>query len=206
MTLMEQFKNAILNADWDTVCVVYNKITGENIEPPIIKQEEPVLKFDWRTAKKAELYDWLKDKRVMEPIKTYKVSDLREIAEAIELFNEASLEEDEPELSKPFLDKVDIDRAPSFFINKKPNAYQSSPTTPDLKRANQKFNIRPELGAFGTEGTTGHTTSSRDPFKLYKAMCNTCNVLVEVQGERIYSIPGEGPRTTCDSCMAAKRG
>lgn len=99
-TPLSKIENGIINGDWKLVCEGFNRITGKNLEPPVIKFETS-QPFDPSKAKKAELYKKLSELMELEPVKNYSTEELRE------MYFVHSLEESEPvsvkiDESKPF--------------------------------------------------------------------------------------------------------
>ena len=84
MTPLTKIENGIIAGDWNLVCEGFNKLTGKKlIAPvvPILKKdiELPEQKFDSKTATKRELYNWIKNKYDIAPIKTFTIEELREM-------------------------------------------------------------------------------------------------------------------------------
>lgn len=79
-TPLSKIESGIITGDWNLVCEGFNRLTGKNLSPiqPIVKQEVRV--FDPSSAKKKEIYTWLKDKMDLGPITSYYLKELREIS------------------------------------------------------------------------------------------------------------------------------
>lgn len=217
MSLLSRIKEGIIKGDWQIVCNVYNMATGENLQPPVIKKV-----FNYKTANKKELLEWISGYREVESLTKTKISQLRDIAELLS-FNDSLTEGESDDTSDDIADDFGLSRAstlppviqpskstatikavtsnaPSFFIS------PDRATVADKNRASKPLVLKAELGVFGTEGTVGHTSSEREPYQLYTARCLICQSPSQVPIERVNTIEGAGSATTtCDSCLSKPR-
>jgi hypothetical protein len=201
MKLLEEIKQSILNGDWAGVCRAYNKITGENISPPVLIKE-----FDIQTAKKADLYQWLKERREMDDSKKYTTAKLRELAELFKMMEDISedTEESIEEVSvpaQPVQNKSSNMVAAPFYVS------GADLTVADKKLAESSIAIPPDHKKFIDSGYNNEFTpaSGRMGFELEEATCLVCNALCKTRPENISTITGV-PSTTCERCMSTRRG
>ena len=185
--LIDQLENAIKSADWVTVCAVFKKMTGRTVEPPKVGPPP----FDWKTAKKGELYKVLQEKLgELDPIKDYTTEDLRVMAQM-------SLNEEETEEDNTQEDLVDT-RSP---VTEEEEQYTYIPPgktnllNVDKKKLNPRFT---EFPTYGDEGKS-KVPRDRDAPTLMSAPCLKCRqtynnihpslINKKVTGEQIYICP-----------------
>ena len=89
-TPLSNIENGITTGDWKLVCDGYNKLTGKKLSPLVVKKEEK--KFDPKTSSKRELYNFMKTKFDIAPIKAYTIEDLREMV-LVHSLNQSSTED-----------------------------------------------------------------------------------------------------------------
>lgn len=77
MTPLGNIESGIIHGDWKLVCDGFNKLTGKKLSPIVVK--EPVKKFYPESATKRELYNWVKTKYDIAPIKAFTIEELREM-------------------------------------------------------------------------------------------------------------------------------
>ena len=106
MTPLGKIEEGIIGGDWKLVCDGFNRLTGKKVTPPLTKQIQEV--FDPNTAKKAQLYSWLKTNTDMEmgPPKEYSIEDLREIVN-VHILSEAPAKRDSG-YTNPFKSNQDV--------------------------------------------------------------------------------------------------
>jgi hypothetical protein len=78
MTPLNKIETGIITANWGLVCEGFNKLTGKKLTPPVAKEEPKA--FDPETANKRELYAFLQETMDMQPMKSYSIEELREMA------------------------------------------------------------------------------------------------------------------------------
>lgn len=200
MKLLQDMKTAILAGDWTGVCKAYNKITGENIQPPV-----EIKVFDSKTAKKRELYEWLTGRREMDEYKKYTTEELRELVETFEMLESVSHEEidaeepvDVPSIPRP------TNRSPAsspFYVSGK------DMTLGDKKLAEAAIqipdSIQKKLGMDDPDSFIPQP-SLRPAFSLEKAKCLVCGEDCMTRPENISNITGVAS-TTCEQCMGTRR-
>jgi hypothetical protein len=204
LKLLQDMKTAILAGDWTDVCKAYNKITGENIQPPV-----EIKVFDSKTAKKRELYEWLTGRREMDEYKKYTTAELRELAETFEMLEiaqchieEAEMASEEPNDAPPYSKSSSVPPATSsFYISGK------DMTLGDKKLAEAAIqipdSIQKKLGMDDPDSFTPQP-SLRPAFSLEKATCLVCNKECMTRPENISNITGVAS-TTCEQCMGTRR-
>lgn len=206
MKLLQDMKTAILASDWNGVCKAYNKITGEDIRPPVV-----IKVFNSKTAKKKELYDWLSERREMDEYKKYTTTELRDLAETFEMLEMADCHLDEAEMAAE--EPVQVESTTSL-----PKYSQSSATSPfyvsggDITVSDKKLaeaplqipdSIQKKLGADDPNSFTPQP-SLRPKFEMVDAVCLYCKASCKARPESISNITGEAS-TTCEKCMATRR-
>lgn len=180
--LVDQLESAIKLADWPTVCAVFKKMTGRTVNPPIV--EKPA--FNWKTAKKKELYDALKEVMgEMDNYKNYTIDDLRDMANI--QFSEDEPEEDfvaAPKGAKNTSSEPEYTYIPE---NKKP-------LNGDIRKLNPRFT---EFPSYDDEGPS-KITRDRPTAQKINASCRKCHSISSVHpnlvttgynGEKIYYCP-----------------
>jgi hypothetical protein len=202
--LLQDMKTAILAGDWTGVCKAYNKITGENIQPPV-----EIKVFDSKTAKKRELYDWLRDRREMDEYKKYTTEELRELAETFQMLEMAQCHIEEAEMAAeepvdaPYIPRP-TNRSPAsspFYVSGK------DMTLGDKKLAEAAIqipdSIQKKLGMDDPDSFTPQP-SLRPAFSWEKAKCLVCGEECMTRPENISNITGVAS-TTCEQCMGTRR-
>ena len=198
MKLLEDIKQSILKADWEGVCRAYNKITGENISPPILVKE-----FDIKTAKKADLYKWLKDRRTMDDPKKYTTNQLRDLAELFKTIEET--EKESEGVSEQHKTNLQNSPLPS---NVSSTFYVASDDiiAGDKALLESGLRIPPDHQKFIAAGNNSEFTPSygRRNFELVDATCLICKTPCKTRPENVSDITGV-LSTTCETCMSMKR-
>lgn len=206
MKLLEDMKAAILAGDWTSVCKAYNKITGEDIQPPI-----QIKVFDSKTAKKKELYEWLTKRRQMDEYKKYSTADLRDLTETFEaLESMAGIELTNPSPSISCLSVATAEESPRYS-----QASDNSPfyvsgqdiTVADKKLAEASLRIpdsvQKQLGVDDPNAFTPQP-SLRPKFEMVDAVCLYCKASCKARPESVSNVTGV-ESTTCETCMATRR-
>jgi len=179
--LVDQLEKAIKDGDWAGVCASFKKMTGREVQPPVVK---PVKSpFNPATAKKVELYKELSSMLELEPIKSYTISDLR---------------------SMWILNSSDSVSEDAEVINTIPVRTESAYTYIPPEKAHKVLNgdkvpLRPTFRDFDTYGDEGKTKVERNrKANLMKVNCRKCKVessvspavvTKSIDGDNVYICP-----------------
>lgn len=186
--LVDQLENAIKSADWVTVCAVFKKMTGRTIEPPKVGPPP----FDWKTAKKAELYKVLQaELGKLDPPKDYTTEDLRSMAQ---IHFDGDDDEGDTLQREDFVDyRIPVDSEQVEYTYIPPG--KTNVLNIDKKKLNPRFT---EFPSYDDEGKS-KVARDRDAPQLMSAPCLKCKQVYndihpslinkKVTGEKIYICP-----------------
>lgn len=163
--LVDQLENAIKSADWVTVCAVFKKMTGRTVEPPKVGPPP----FDWRTAKKADLYKFLQKKLgELDPVKEYTTEDLRSMVQ----LHSSDVEDESEDLLESISEPIKTSTRNVEYT------YIPEGKTP-LNIDKQK--LRPVFKDFPTynDEKTPPVDRSREKQVTYSAKCIKCNKMYD---------------------------
>lgn len=194
MKVLKGIKDGILKGDWEKVCSAYNRITGESLKPP-------TKVFDPQTAKKQELYDWLKKKRSLDPIKSYSLVELREIAVLFGMDDSSPETSLTTEVRQEILPTSEIiDDSNSVFVT------DAAKLLPIDKRIIDSSLNDPSRSEFIESGT--HKSFKKEPsrsqFEYANIQCSVCGEQAKVHPKRIIKTDS-GVDTKCDRCAGKRR-
>jgi len=188
--LVDQLESAITVGDWTQVCNVFEKMTGRVVAPP--KPKETPYVFNWKTAKKAELYKELS--KVMTgigPAKNYSTEDLRDMAQIHFTDNEQDVEIEQYESLTSGFPVSTTENPNTEYTYIPPN---KTPLNGDKKKLNPRFT---EFPSYDDEGKA-KVSRDRDAPKLISTPCRKCHEVSKVHpslvnkginGEKIYICP-----------------
>ena len=212
MTLMQQLKEGILTGNWDIICSVYSSATGEVISPPEQTKIEEVV-FDHKTAKKKDLYKWIKDNYdiKLKSITSYKVQDLRDIAQFNIDMNGAQEPISQQEVQSttggdPLLFNSDYAyNGSAFYINGEATARDRNMAN-SLKNINERIKADKDIkGLLDTEENNEYAKlkSYREKYEPVEATCKQCNQVVKVHPAKITTLSDVDNKklTVCEYCM-----
>ena len=185
--LIDQLENAIISADWPTVCAVFKKMTGRTVEPPKVGPPP----FDWKTAKKIDLYKFLQEEMgELDPIKEYTTEDLRAMAQMAK-------DSEEPEVGAELSIGSDDDGNVEY-------TYMPPGKTPlnmDKKKLRPSFR---EFPSYNDEGKAKIVRDREAPI-MVDAQCKKCRVTQPVNEALVNRGPRNEKIYICPKCSEFAR-
>ena len=167
-TPLSNIENGITTGDWKLVCDGYNKLTGKKLSPLVVKKEEK--KFDHKTSSKRELYNFMKTKFDIAPIKAYTTEELKEMV-LVHSLNETSTEDVyEDELTA----KVEVQKLSDGAVFMDGFRYTSGrKELLPMDKLKVTANFDPQLK--GDDGPQDREVTKRDPPKKVNMKCLKCS-------------------------------